>query len=142
MQWFILKFLISSQEKIWKVSDNQCCYQHESIYCSKHKFFVKCQRIYWKKCWNDSCLASQFLFWIQSSWTALKIMWYDYVSNTVQTTTTDKIINKSNKFSWSILMNCMLNAQKNCDDDEMYFNDVQINESKMKYNNEKILSDI
>ena len=32
--------------------------------------------------------------------------------------------------------------EENHDDDEMYFDDVQINELKMKYNNEKILSDI
>ena len=32
--------------------------------------------------------------------------------------------------------------KKNCDDDEIYFNDIWIDELKMKYNNEKILSDI
>ena len=32
--------------------------------------------------------------------------------------------------------------EENCDDDEMYFDDIQINELKMKYNNEKILSNI
>ena len=32
--------------------------------------------------------------------------------------------------------------ERNCDDDKTYFDDVQINELKMKYNNEKILSNI
>ena len=32
--------------------------------------------------------------------------------------------------------------EENHDDDETYFDDVQINESKTKYNDEKILSDI
>ena len=32
--------------------------------------------------------------------------------------------------------------KKNCDNNETYFDDIQINESKIKYNNEKILSDI
>ena len=32
--------------------------------------------------------------------------------------------------------------EKNCDDNEMYFDDIQINKLKTKYNNEKILSDI
>ena len=32
--------------------------------------------------------------------------------------------------------------EKNYDDDKMYFDNIQINELKMKYNNEKILSDI
>ena len=32
--------------------------------------------------------------------------------------------------------------KENCDNDKTYFDDVQINELKMKYNNEKILSDI
>ena len=32
--------------------------------------------------------------------------------------------------------------KKNCDDDKTYFDDIQINESKTKYNNEKILSGI
>ena len=32
--------------------------------------------------------------------------------------------------------------EKNCDNDEMYFDDIQIDELKMKYNNEKILSNI
>ena len=32
--------------------------------------------------------------------------------------------------------------KKNHDNDETYFDDIQINELKMKYNDEKILSDI
>ena len=32
--------------------------------------------------------------------------------------------------------------KKNHDDDETYFDDIQINELKIKYNNEKILSNI
>ena len=49
-----------------------------------------------------------------------------------------KVMNSVDQFWWIV---CWI-LKKNCDDDEMYFNDVQINESKMKYNNEKILSDI
>ena len=32
--------------------------------------------------------------------------------------------------------------EENHDNDKMYFDDIQINELKMKYNNEKILSNI
>ena len=32
--------------------------------------------------------------------------------------------------------------QQNCEDEEMYFDDVQIDDLKIKYNNKNILSDI
>ena len=62
--------------------------------------------------------------------TLLKLLW--------QTELLIKAMNSVNQFWWII---CWM-LEENHDDDETYFNDIQINESKMKYNNEKILSDI
>ena len=62
--------------------------------------------------------------------TSLELLWQMKLSI--------KVTNSVNQF-WQIV--CWM-LEKNHDDDEMYFNDVWINELKMKYNNEKILSDI
>ena len=49
-----------------------------------------------------------------------------------------KAMNSVDQFWWII---CQM-LEKNHDNDETYFDDVWINELKMKYNNEKILSSI
>ena len=55
-----------------------------------------------------------------------------------QTELSIRVTNSVDQFWWII---CQM-LKENHDNDKTYFDDIQINESKMKYNNEKILSDI
>ena len=59
--------------------------------------------------------------------TSLELLW--------QTELSMRATNSVDQF-WQIV--CWM-LEENCDDDKMYFDDIQINELKMKYNNEKIL---
>ena len=62
--------------------------------------------------------------------TLLELLW--------QTKLSMKIMNSVNQFWWII---CQM-LEKNYDDDKMYFNDIWIDELKIKYNKKKILSNI
>ena len=81
MSEIIQKFLISDQEEVWKISNNQHSYKYEQNHHQKCKFIIKLWKLHKKFCQHDYVITTRLLCWLWSNEIEWKIKKYDNVSD-------------------------------------------------------------
>ena len=107
----IQKFLISDQEEIWKVSNNQHDYEYEQNHHQKCKFIIKLWKFHKKIYWHDYIIIIRLLCWLWSNEIEQRIKKYDSISDFIELVENDNYFYESHEFSQTV---CASNTVNSC----------------------------
>ena len=107
----IQKFLISDQEEVWKVSNNQYSYEYEQSHHQKCKFIIKLWRLHRKLCQHDYVIITRLLCWLWLNEIEQRIKRYDSISDFSEIAENDNYFHESHKFNQTV---CVSNTADSC----------------------------